>query len=93
MNGLKPKKSFKDEQNVLFVHNASFAWPSGIKALDQCSFSIPNPGLWMIVGSNGSGKSTLFRLISGMLELQDGESAQGGDQEKSHWVDRNDRLG
>lgn len=56
----------------LILQNASFSWPSGIKALDQCSFSIPGPGIWMLVGSNGSGKSTLFRIISGMLELDSG---------------------
>ena len=52
---------------ILFFNKVSFSWPSGKKVLDQCSFSIPRPGLWMLVGSNGSGKSTLFRLITGML--------------------------
>lgn len=51
----------------------SFHWPNGNRALDQCSFSIPGPGLWMLVGSNGSGKSTLFRMIGGLLAPQTGE--------------------
>ncbi len=59
--------------SVLVLDKVSFAWPCGHKALDQCSFSIPGPGLWMIVGKNGSGKSTLFRLISGMIDAQRGQ--------------------
>ncbi len=51
----------------------SFSWPNGVKVLDQCSFSIEKPGLWMLVGENGSGKSTLFRLISGVIRPQSGK--------------------
>ncbi len=57
----------------LKLEKVSFTWPGGKKALDNCSFSIPGPGLWMLVGSNGSGKSTLFRLISGMLQAEHGQ--------------------
>ncbi len=57
----------------LSLKKVSFSWPGGVKALNQCTFSIPGPGLWMLVGSNGSGKSTLFRLIAGMLAVESGE--------------------
>ena len=57
----------------LSLKKVTFEWKPGKKALDQCTFSIPGPGLWMFVGSNGSGKSTLFRLISGMISAQEGE--------------------
>ncbi len=52
---------------ALEFDNVSFSWPNGIKVIDQCSFSIKHPGLWMLVGKNGTGKSTLFRLISGTV--------------------------
>ncbi len=64
--------TFNQDSSRLIVDKVSFAWPSGNKALNNCSFSINSPGLWMIVGSNGSGKSTLFKLISGMLKPQAG---------------------
>ena len=51
----------------------SFSWPNGANVIDQCSFSIVKPGLWMLVGENGSGKSTLFRLISGLIRPETGK--------------------
>ena len=57
---------------VLKLSNVSFSWNSGTLALDRCSFSVPGPGLWMLVGSNGSGKSTLFRLIGGLIQPESG---------------------
>ena len=52
----------------LLVDQLGFSWPSGQPALNHCSFSIPRPGLWMLVGGNGSGKTTLLRLIAGLLD-------------------------
>ena len=51
----------------------SFSWSKGVNIIDQCSFSIKKPGLWMLVGANGSGKSTLFRLISGSISPKSGK--------------------
>ena len=51
----------------------SFSWPNGVNVIDQVSFSIKKPGLWMLVGENGSGKSTLFRLISGVIRPKSGK--------------------
>ena len=51
----------------------SISWPNGFRVIDQCSFSIKKPGLWMLVGANGSGKSTLFRLISGVIRPDTGK--------------------
>ena len=51
----------------------SFSWPNGVNVIDQCSFSIVKPGLWMLVGENGSGKSTLFRLINGSIRPKSGK--------------------
>jgi len=56
----------------LSFERVSYSWPCGTKALDRCSFAVPGPGLWMLVGSNGSGKSTLFRIISGLISPQSG---------------------
>ena len=62
----------KDSGDLKF-DKVSFSWPNGVKVIDQCSFLIEKPGLWMIVGENGSGKSTLFRLISGVIRPESGK--------------------
>ena len=64
----KQSTSSISHQPSLDLNNVSFSWPNGIQALNECTFSIPHPGLWMLVGSNGSGKSTLFKLIKGMIK-------------------------
>ena len=60
------------ESTNLEFKKVSFCWANGIKVLDECSFSIKKPGLWMLVGKNGSGKSTLFRLITGVIKPKTG---------------------
>ena len=57
----------------LELDKVSFSWANGVNVIDQCSFSIERPGLWMLVGENGSGKSTLFRLISGAIQPKSGK--------------------
>ena len=61
------------DSNYLEFDKVSFSWPNGAKVIDQCSFSIKKPGLWMLVGRNGCGKSTLFRLISGFILPESGK--------------------
>ena len=59
--------------DYLKFDNVSFSWPNGDNVIEQFSFSIVKPGLWMLVGENGSGKSTLFRLITGAIRPKKGK--------------------
>ena len=63
----------RTESGYLKFDKVSFSWPNGFNVIDQFSFSIAKPGLWMLVGENGSGKSTLFRLISGAIRPKTGK--------------------
>lgn len=40
----------------------------GLRAVDHCSFEVPEQSLFGLIGPNGSGKSTIFNLITGFLE-------------------------
>ena len=70
---IKIDDSFSKKIPNITFKNVSFLWPGKIKyVIENCSFSINNTGLWMIVGKNGSGKSTLFKLINGILKPSSG---------------------
>ena len=65
---LKTNKS----DNLIFK-DVYFTWSEGKEfIIKNCSFSLSNPGLWMLVGENGCGKSTLMKLIKGILQPTQG---------------------
>ena len=57
----------------LIFKNVNFSWPSQEKIINNCSFSILEPGLFMILGKNGCGKSTLFKLIQRIIIPTEGK--------------------
>ncbi len=44
----------------------------GIRALVECSLSVPPGGITAIIGPNGSGKTTLFNAISRLIPIDGG---------------------
>ncbi len=66
------------EGNISF-QNVSFTYPdSGIKALDDVSFTIQKGQTLGILGTTGSGKSTIANLIARMYDVSVGEIKMDG---------------
>lgn len=61
-------------EGAIRFKNISFTYPdTGIKALNNISFEIPNGGSLAIVGKTGSGKSTIAQLISRLYDADNGK--------------------
>lgn len=58
--------------NMLRVLNLK-KYFGGVKAVDNCSFSVSRNSITALIGPNGAGKTTAFNLISGLLKSDSGE--------------------
>jgi ABC-type branched-subunit amino acid transport system ATPase component/ABC-type branched-subunit amino acid transport system permease subunit len=45
----------------------------GVRAVDDCSFAVPEGSITALIGPNGSGKTTAFNLIDGTMRPTAGE--------------------
>ena len=50
---------------------------TAVAALRDVSFRVGGGSMTAVIGPNGSGKSTLFRILAGLLPVQEGEIAFG----------------
>ncbi|GGH43675.1 branched-chain amino acid ABC transporter ATP-binding protein/permease [Microbacterium album] len=64
---------------LLEVRGLSKAF-GGNKAVDDCSFTVPEGSITALIGPNGSGKTTVFNLISGTLGADRGEILLDGER-------------
>ncbi|HHY12383.1 MAG TPA: ABC transporter ATP-binding protein [Firmicutes bacterium] len=55
-----------ESEPAIAFHDVSFAYPDGMFALKNVSFSIESAQHVAIVGPSGSGKSTVLKLIAGL---------------------------
>lgn len=58
---------------AIAIRDVSFHWSPEKPLLNSCSLEVPAGEFWMLLGTNGSGKSTLLRILSGLLQPQEGE--------------------
>ena len=60
----------------LQINALSKTYPSGVKALDEVTLTIPT-GMFGLLGPNGAGKSTLMRTIATLQEADSGSVMLG----------------
>jgi branched-chain amino acid transport system ATP-binding protein len=64
---------------LLEVQNVSRSF-SGLLAVADVSFAVPEGAIFAVIGPNGAGKTTLFNLIAGVLAPDSGAIAFNGSQ-------------
>lgn len=57
---------------------ASLTYPSGYRALDAVSFTVPTGQFCVLLGRSGSGKSSLLRVVNGLVAPTAGSVSVGG---------------
>jgi len=67
-----------DEAPLLEVRNLTKNF-GGLRAIDQCSFSVREGTITGLIGPNGAGKTTLFNIITGFIRPDSGQVMLGGE--------------
>jgi ABC-2 type transport system ATP-binding protein len=63
-----------------------------VRALRDCTFSVPAGSVVGLVGPNGAGKTTLLSLAVGLLAPSEGEIAAFGETSRAHTADTLTRV-
>ena len=78
--------------NVIDVDNLSKSFGK-VKALDSVSFSVKRGELFGLIGPDGAGKTTLFRLLSTLLNPDEGKAAIDGLDIEKDYLQIRSRVG
>src|SRR3989339_831982 len=62
---------------IVRFEEVSFDFGPKKKILDEVSFNVRRGGKITLMGQNGAGKSTLFKLLTGELDLDSSDTAEG----------------
>jgi len=62
------------------VRSVGKSFPTGLTALTDVSFEVPEDGFTSILGPSGCGKSTLLKMIAGLLPVSTGEIRLHGER-------------
>src|SRR5262249_25729044 len=60
---------------------------SGLRAVQEVSFAVPEGAIFAVIGPNGAGKTTLFNMIAGVFPPNQGTIIFGGERIDGHAPD------
>ena len=69
---------------TICVHNVSKSY-GGLKALDRVSFEVNDGEIFGLIGPDGSGKTTLFRILTTLMNADEGDASVGGMDVTAEW--------
>ena len=76
---LESSKAYRKERKMIEFDSVSKNY-SGIKALDDVSFIIPNGEIVGLVGANGAGKTTTIKLVMNRISPDAGRVLMDGQE-------------
>jgi len=66
---------------------------SGLRAVQEVSFAVPEAAIFAVIGPNGAGKTTLFNMIAGVFPPNEGTITFAGERIDGHPPDEVCRRG
>lgn len=69
---------------TICVHNVSKSY-GGLKALDGVSFEVNDGEIFGLIGPDGSGKTTLFRILTTLMNADEGDASVAGMDVTAEW--------
>lgn len=79
-NPVEPVAPAPRDKSVLISMNTISKYFGGLPAISNLSFDIGKGEIVGLIGPNGAGKTTLFNLLTGVLQLSDGEIRLRGEK-------------
>ncbi len=64
-------------ETILEINNIEVVYNKAVQVLRGLSLTVPKGTIVALLGSNGAGKSTTLKAVSGLLDIEDGEVADG----------------
>ncbi len=86
-------EKLKPRQNQILVATGMTKRFSGLVAVDNLDFYIPEGAIASIIGPNGAGKTTFFNCITGFYQIDDGELIFDGSRIDGRTPDQITRSG
>lgn len=78
---------------MIKLTNVSKTYSGGVKAVDGLNFEIPDGKIVGFLGPNGAGKTTTIKLITGILEPDEGQIVINGKDIKKDNIEAKEEFG
>lgn len=78
---------------MIEIKNVSKSYKKGKKVIDNISFKIKNGEIFGFIGPNGAGKTTTIKMITGILDIDEGDILIDGNSIKKAPVEAKKEIG